>query len=151
MGKKNVLVLKTFSKAYGLAGLRLGYCIGDPSLSRFMEKARQPFNVNMVAQEGALAALDDKEFLKKTREVTLEGKRWVRAQLAKMGVMSVPSETNFLLIDVKKDCGQAFRELLELGVIVRDMKQYKLDTFIRVSIGTSAENRKFITALKKVL
>ena len=151
VGKKNVLVMKTFSKAYGLAGVRLGYCIGDPALTRCMEKARQPFNVNLVAQEGALAALDDAAFLKKTRAVTLEGKRWVCGELKRLGVSFVPSVTNFILVDVKKDCGQLFRDMLRLGVIVRDMKQYRMDTFIRVSIGTPSENRKFIAALTKVL
>ena len=151
VGRKNVLVMKTFSKAYGLAGLWLGFCIGDPRFTRYMEKARQPFNVNLVAQEGALAALDDAAFLKKTRDVTLEGKRWLYAELKKLGVSYVPSVTNFILVDVKRDCGQLFRGMLRLGVIVRDMKQYRMDSFIRVSIGTMPENRKFIAALKKVL
>ncbi|MGE5308571.1 MAG: histidinol-phosphate transaminase [Deltaproteobacteria bacterium] len=151
LGKRNVLVLKTFSKAYGLAGLRIGYCLGDVSLTANMEKARQPFNVNLLAQKAALAALGDKAFLKKTREVTLAGKKYLCREFDALGLRYIPSATNFILVDVKKDCGGVFRDLLRLGVIVRDMKQYKLDSFIRVTIGKPAENRKFIAALKKVL
>jgi histidinol-phosphate aminotransferase len=151
IGRANVLVLKTFSKAYGLAGLRIGYCLGDAKFTRFMEKARQPFNVNLLAQEAALAALTDGAFLKKTRAVTLEGKRYLAAELTKMGLAPVPSVANFILVDVGKDCVRVFRDLLKLGVIVRDMKQYTLDTFIRVSVGKPGENRAFIAALRKVL
>jgi len=147
----NLIVLKTFSKAYGLAGLRVGYAVCDESLTRNMEKARQPFNVNLLAQEAALAALDDKAFLKKTRSVVLDGKKFLYGQLERLDVEYIPSVTNFILINVKKDCVGVFKELLKLGVIVRDMKQYGLKDYIRVSIGTSYENRKFIAGLKKVL
>jgi histidinol-phosphate aminotransferase len=146
-----VLTLKTFSKAYGLAGLRIGYCLGDAKLTQYMEKARQPFNVNLLAQAGALAALDDRAFLEKTRATVLEGKRYLQKELSALGLWSAPSVTNFILINVKKDCVAVFKELLKLGVIVRDMKQYKLDTCIRVTVGTPRENKEFIAALKKVL
>jgi histidinol-phosphate aminotransferase len=146
-----VIVLKTMSKGYGLAGLRIGYCIANAGYTAYMERARQPFNVNLVAQAAALAALDDDAFLAKTRRVTLAGKKYLYRLLTAMGVAYVPSVTNFILIDVKSDCVAVFRSLLKRGVIVRDMKQYKLDTFIRVTIGTMAENRKFIAALEKVL
>lgn len=151
VGKKNVLVLKTFSKAYGLAGLRIGYCLAGVPFAACLEKARQPFNVNLLAQEAALAALGDKAFLLKTRKTVLEGKRWLYGEFRKLGLTYVPSETNFILVDVKRDCAKLFQDMLRLGVIVRDMKAYKLDTFIRVTIGTPRENRKFITALKKTL
>jgi histidinol-phosphate aminotransferase len=149
--KKNVLVLKTFSKAYGLAGLRIGYCLGAEQFTRFLEKARQPFNVNLLAQEAALAALGDNRFLEKTRKIILAGKKYLYRELSAMGIACIPSATNFILIDVKQDCVAVFRGLLKLGVIVRDMKQYRLDSFIRVTIGKPAENRQFIAALKKVL
>ncbi len=149
--KENLIVLQTFSKAYGLSGLRLGTAICDKKLAAFMEKTRQPFNVNLLAQAGALAALDDKQFLKNTRKVTLQGKALLYRAFREMGLSYVPSVANFILVDVGKDCREVFRELLKLGVIVRDMKQYGLDNFVRVTIGTPRENFKFIKALKTVL
>jgi histidinol-phosphate aminotransferase len=149
--KHNVIALKTFSKGYGLAGLRIGYAIVPESLSPFMERGRQPFNVNILAQAGAAAAIGDKKFLRETRRLTLEGKYYLYGELEKLGLNFVPSVTNFILVDVKRDCKLVFRQLLKLGIIVRDMKQYKMDTFIRVSIGTMAENRAFVSALKRVL
>ncbi|MFA6384427.1 MAG: histidinol-phosphate transaminase, partial [Candidatus Omnitrophota bacterium] len=146
-----VIVLKTMSKGYGLAGVRIGYAVADSRYTPYMERTRQPFNVNLIAQAGALAALDDNAFLSRTRKVTLEGKKYFYEKLAAMGVAYVPSVTNFVMIDVRSDCVEIFNKLLRQGVIVRDMKQYKLDTFIRVSIGTPAENSRFISALGKVL
>lgn len=147
----NVVVLKTFSKAYGLAGLRIGYAIANNELCSFMEKARQPFNVNSLAQAGALAALDDKDFLKKTRSVVLAGKHYLYERLTRLGLGFVPSVANFILIDVSSDGLGVFKEMLKYGVIVRDMKQYGLKNFIRVTIGTRKENERFIKVLKKVL
>jgi len=149
INKRNVLVLKTMSKAYGLAGVRLGYCIAQGRFTSYMERARQPFNVNLVAQAGALAALGDDEFLAQTRRVTLEGKEYLYKELASMGIACIRSVTNFILIDTGRDCEVVFHKLLEDGVIVRDMKQYNLNTFLRITIGTPAENKKFIKALKK--
>jgi len=146
-----VIVLKTMSKGYGLAGVRIGYCIAPARFTPFLERARQPFNVNLIAQAAALGALDDAAFLSKTRRITLAGKKYLYRELAAMGVAYIPSVTNFILIDIGRDGVEVFRRLLALGVIVRDMKQYRLDSFLRVSIGTPAENKKFISALKKVL
>lgn len=148
---KNVIILRTYSKAYGLAGLRVGYAIAAPELIGYMEKARQPFNVNLLAQAAALAALDDKKFLKKTRKAVLEGKNYLYDCLSKMGVAYVPSVANFILMDVGRDGVSVFKEMLKYGVIVRDMKQYGLKNFIRVTIGTKKENERFIKVLKKVL
>jgi histidinol-phosphate aminotransferase len=147
----NIIVLKTFSKAYGLAGLRIGFSVADTRFSAYMEKARQPFNVNLIAQEASLAALDDSAFLKRTRKAVLDGKKYIYAQLCKLNIKYIPSVANFVLFDVGKDCQAVFKEMLKLGVIVRDMKQYGLDNFIRVTIGTASENKKFVAALKKVL
>lgn len=149
--KKNVIVLKTFSKAYGLAGLRMGYAIARPELIFPMEKVRQPFNVNILAQAGALAALADKKFLRLTREVTLEGKYYLYKECRKLGLSYVPSVANFVLIDVGGDGVEIYKKMLKLGVIVRDMKQYGLNNFVRVSIGTRQENQKCVKALKQVL
>ncbi len=151
INEKNVLVLKTFSKAYGLAGLRIGYAIAKPEFASYMDIARQPFNVNLLAQVAATAALDDKKFLSKTRKVILEGKSYLYDSLNKLGLAYVPSVTNFILIDMGKDGLGIFKEMLKYGVIVRDMKQYGLHNFIRVTIGTKTENERFIKVLKKVL
>ncbi len=148
---KNVIVLKTFSKAYGLAGLRVGYAVARGEFASYMERARQPFNVNLLAQEAAAAALDDRDFLKKTRKVILEGKDYIYNALTKSGIAYVPSVTNFILVDVGRDGVVVFKELLRYGVIVRDMRQYGFKNFIRVTIGTKKENRRFVRVLKKVL
>lgn len=147
----NVIVLKTFSKAYGLAGLRAGYAVSKSELIASMEKVRQPFNVNTLAQEAALAALDDRQFLAKTRKVVLEGKSYLYNCLTGMGLSYVPSTANFILIEIDKDGQEVFQAMLRYGVIVRDMKQYGLKNFIRVTIGTKKENGEFIKVLKKVL
>lgn len=151
VGNKNLIVLRTFSKAYGLAGLRVGYAVASEDLIAPMEKARQPFNVNLLAQEAALASLDDKSFLVRTRQVILEGKNYLYEALTKMGLIYVPSVANFILINVERDCGEVFKQMLKYGVIIRDMKQYGLNNFIRVTIGTKKENERFIKILKKVL
>jgi len=151
VNNKNVVTLKTFSKAYGLAGLRIGYAIANAELVPYMENARQPFNVNSLAQVAAAAALDDKKFLRKTREKILAGKDYLYDALAKLGIAYVPTVANFILMDVGKDGVGIFREMLKYGVIVRDMQQYGLKNFIRVTIGTKKENERFIEVLKKVL
>jgi histidinol-phosphate aminotransferase len=148
---KNVIVLKTFSKAYGLAGLRIGYAVGDAELISYMEKARQPFNVNSLAQAGAAAALDDRKFLDKTRKTVLAGKDYLYDCLTQLGVVYVPTVANFILIDTGRDGVGVFRIMLRYGVIVRDMAQYGLKNFIRVTIGTKRENERFIKVFRKVL
>jgi len=149
--KKNIIVLKTFSKSYGLAGLRVGYAVANEELAGYMERARQPFNINLLAQIGALAALDDKEFLRKTRRIVLEGKSYLYDNLKKLGLAYVPTVANFILIDVGEDGAELFEKMLKFGVIVRDMKQYGLKNFIRVTIGTKKENERFIRVLRKTL
>jgi len=149
--KKNIIILKTFSKAYGLAGLRLGYAIADAELVSYLERVRQPFNVNILAQAAGLAAIEDKKFLKKTRQLTLEGKDFIYQALSEMGLGYLPSVANFILVDVGKDGLEVFKSMLKFGVIVRDMKQYGLNNFIRVTIGTQKENERFVRVLKKVL
>lgn len=151
IGNKNVIIMKTFSKVYGLAGLRIGYAIANPELIAFMEKARQPFNVNLLAQVAATAVLEDKAYLKKSRDVILQGKKYLYDELQKLGLAFVPSVANFILIDVGRDGVSIFKELLRYGIIVRDMKQYGLKNYIRVTIGTKKENEKFIRYLRKVL
>ncbi len=151
LDNKNIIILKTFSKAYGLAGLRMGYAISHSELAAGMEVARQPFNVNALAQAAGVAALDDKRFLRKTRKVILEGKSYLYDCLNGLGIAYVPSVANFILIDVGKDSVAVFKDMLKYGLIVRDMKQYGLKNFIRVTIGTKKENERFIQVLKKIL
>jgi histidinol-phosphate aminotransferase len=149
--KKNIVILRTFSKAYGLAGLRLGYAIAAPELTAYLERIRQPFNVNLLAQVAGLAALDDKDFLKRTRRLTLEGKDFIYQELSRMGLGYVLSVANFILIDVGRDSREIFKSMLKFGVIVREMGQYGLANFIRVTIGTEKENRRFLRVLRKVI
>ena len=130
---KNVIVLKTFSKAYGLAGLRIGYAVANQDFTSYMERVRQPFNINILAQLAAYAALDDGKFLRKTRKIVLEGKNYLYDALSKLGIAYVPSVANFILFDVGRDGVSVFKDMLKYGVIVRDMKQYGLKNFIRVT------------------
>jgi len=147
----NVIVLKTFSKTYGLAGLRIGYAVSCSRLISYMERARPPFNVNYLAQTGATAALEDKVFIKKTRQIILQGKRYLYCKLERLGLHFVPTVANFILIDIGTNGLEVSKQMLKFGVIVRDMEQYGLDNFIRVTIGTPSENERFIKVLKKIL
>jgi histidinol-phosphate aminotransferase len=148
--RPNVLLMRTFSKIFGLAGLRLGYGIGAPELISALEKIRQPFNINSIAQAGALAALDDAEHMRRTRDNNAVGlKRYVEA-FTELGLEFVPSAGNFILVRVKE--GQrVFDEMQKLGVIVRPMGGYQLPEWIRISVGTPEENERGIKALKTVL
>ncbi|MFH1678256.1 MAG: histidinol-phosphate transaminase [Candidatus Omnitrophota bacterium] len=148
--RNNVIILKTFSKAYGLAGLRIGYALGNPGLISYMERVRHPFNVNSLAQVGATAALEDREYIKKTRRVILQGRSYISSQLNKLGLTFVPSVANFILIDAGRNGLWLYKQMLKYGVIIRDMQQYGLDNFIRVTIGTPPENKRFIQVLKKI-
>ena len=149
--RKNVIVLRTFSKIYGLAGLRIGYAIANQECIAYLERARQPFNVNMLAQEAARAALSDRDFVNQTKKLVREGKRYLEQALKRLGLEFVPSAANFILIDLKEDGLKVSRELLKRGVIVRDMCQYGLRDFIRVTVGLRKENEKFIKELKRII
>jgi histidinol-phosphate aminotransferase len=146
----NLLLMRTFSKIYGLAGLRLGYGIGHPDLIAALEKVRQPFNINALVQAGALAALDDHEHINRTRRNNADGLRFFEAAFKQRGLRIVPSSANFLLVHVG-DGQRAFAELQRLGVIVRPMAGYQLPEWIRISIGTPEENQRCLAALDKVL
>jgi histidinol-phosphate aminotransferase len=146
----NVVVLRTFSKLYGLAGLRLGYAVANEQVIEYFDRIRQPFNVNAMAQIAACAALDDAQHVRKTLSMVKKGKAFLCVSLDKLGIKYVPTETNFILIEVP-DSDTVFRQLLGKGLIVRSMKSYGLDKYIRVTIGTAAENEKFLTLLTSVL
>ena len=146
----NVIIARSFSKVYGLAGLRVGYGIASAELIGYLERVREPFNINSLAQVAATAALKDKSFLERTLKTTEEGKKYLYRELNKLGLLYLTSATNFVLVDVG-DGERIFGLLLKEGVIVRDMKAWKLPGFIRVNVGTDSENRRFIKALKKVI
>jgi len=151
IGRKNIIILRTFSKAHGLSGLRIGYGIGETEIIQYMERVRQPFNVNSVAQVAAVASLKDKEHIANSKLVVSKGKRFLYNSLDSMGLNYIKSDTNFILIDIGRSGREVFEKMLKEGVIVRDMDAYKLSSYIRVTIGTMAENHRFIKALKKVL
>ncbi|MBI2880492.1 MAG: histidinol-phosphate transaminase [Candidatus Tectomicrobia bacterium] len=146
----NLFVLRTFSKAYGLAGIRVGFGAGHPDCVRAVEKLREPFNVNHLALAAALAALGDDEHVEKSRRLNAEGLEFLCARLKKMGIPYVPSQANFLLVEVG-DGVQVFERLLREGVIVRPVKGYGLPAHVRVTVGLPEENRRFIEALARVL
>jgi histidinol-phosphate aminotransferase len=148
--KPNLILMRTFSKIYGLAGTRIGYGIGHPDLIAALEKIRQPFNINSVAQAGALAALDDTKHVEKTRKTNFRGLKLYARTFRKLGLESVPSQANFILVRVG-DGQRAFVELQKLGVIVRPMGGYQLPEWIRISIGTTKENKRCLAALQQVL
>jgi len=148
--KRPLVLMRTFSKIYGLAGLRIGYGIAPTQMVDYMNRVRQPFNVNSLAQAAALAALDDDEHVERSRTLVREGKAFLYKEMEKMGLEHVPSETNFFLIKVG-DGDRVFKELLKKGVIVRNMGGYGLPEYIRVTLGTEEENAFFLEALKEVL
>ena len=147
---RSLLTLRTFSKLYGLAGLRIGYGIGPDEIVDLMHRIRQPFNVNAAAQWAALAALEDVDHVGRSLKVNAEGREYLRREVAKMGLEQAPSHANFVLIRVKNG-EEVFQQLLRRGVIVRAMGAYDLPDYVRVTIGTMEENRRFIEALKKVM
>jgi histidinol-phosphate aminotransferase len=147
---RNVAVLRTFSKIQGLASLRIGYGIARPELIQVLQKARQPFNVNGLAQAAALAGLDDHEHRRETKRLTDEGRAYLQEQFGAMNLPFVPSAANFVLVKVGDGVG-TFRKLLQRRIIVRALKGYNLPEWIRISVGTMEQNRKCIAALREVL
>jgi histidinol-phosphate aminotransferase len=148
--KPNLLLMRTFSKIFGLAGLRLGYGVAQPELISALEKVRQPFNINSIAQAGALAALEDGEHMSKTRHNNAQGLQFFEQGFRQMGLQFVPSAANFVLVKVG-DGQRVFNELQKHGVIVRPMGGYQLPEWIRISVGTAQENSRCLASLKKVL
>jgi histidinol-phosphate aminotransferase len=148
--RPNLLLMRTFSKIYGLAGMRLGYGIGHPDLIATLEKVRQPFNINALVQAGALAALDDDEHLRRTRANNAAGMHFFQAACHQLKLKTIPSAANFLLIHVG-DGPRVVQDMQKQGVIVRPMGAYGLGEWIRISIGTPAENARCLEALKQVL
>ncbi|MCG8602562.1 MAG: histidinol-phosphate transaminase [Verrucomicrobiales bacterium] len=147
---RNVVIMRTFSKIQGLAGLRIGYGLTTPEIAEVLQKCRQPFNTNAIAQAGAIAGLADDEHQQKTRELNDEGLAFYHAAFEEMGLEFVPSVANFVLVKVG-DGDAVFDAMLKRGVIIRAMRGYKLPEWVRISIGTMEQNRRCIATLKEVL
>ncbi len=147
---RNVVVLRTFSKIHGLAGVRIGYAVAPPEIIEVLHKTRQPFNVNSIALAGALAALDDEEHLRETKRIVDQGRAYLQQQFAEMRLPFVPAVANFVMVNVGDGWG-VFEKLLKRKIIVRPLKGYGLPDWVRISVGTMEENRKLIAALKEIL
>jgi histidinol-phosphate aminotransferase len=146
----NLLVSRSFSKAYGLAGLRVGYGVAQPALTDLLNRVRQPFNCNSLAQAAAVAALADQAFVERSVEVNRKGMAQVTAAFDALGLRYLPSYGNFVLVQVG-DGAAVYQGLLKRGVIVRPVANYGLPQWLRVTIGLSGENEKFVAALREVL
>ena len=146
---RNVVVLRTFSKIHGLAGLRIGYAVARPDVIEVLHKARQPFNVNSIAQAGALAALDDDAHVRETKRVVDEGRAYLQEQFCELQIPFVPAVANFVMVNVGDGCA-IFEKLLQRKIIVRPLKGYGLPEWVRITVGTMEENKRLIGALREV-
>jgi histidinol-phosphate aminotransferase len=149
-GHKNLFITKTLSKIYGLAGLRVGYGIGDEGIVEHINRIKLPFNIGIISQNAAIGALEDSEFMKKTVDTTREGKTLIYSGLEELGLEFISSSTNFILIDTKRDADLMTDELMREGVLVRSAKNYGIPKHIRVTVGTAKQNKKFIESLKGI-
>lgn len=143
----NLIVTRTFSKAYALAGVRAGYLVADASVVAVLERLRESFNLNSVALAGAEAALGDRDHLERARASNAGERAWLAAELARRGVDCLPSQTNFVLVDLGRPAASLERQLFERGVIVRPMDGYGLPQTLRISVGSRAENERLLAAL----
>jgi histidinol-phosphate aminotransferase len=150
-GDRPIAVLRTFSKAYGLAGIRIGYGVMPEAMAAVLNRIRQPFNTSLLAQAGAVAALDDDAFLKQTRKLVHEEIDYMQAAVRAMGLTCYPTQANFFLIDVRQDAGRVFEAMLKKGVIIRSMTSYGYPSHIRVNAGRREENQRFLNALAEVM
>jgi histidinol-phosphate aminotransferase len=148
---RQMIILRTFSKAYGLAGLRIGYAVGREDLVQCLYQVRDPFPVHRLAEVAAVAALNDQDYAIRSIQFVYEGKRYLYKELDKMGISYVPSQANFIFIDFERDSQDVSQALLREGVIVRPGKTWNYPTCARVTIGRKGDNQKFIKALKKVI
>ena len=147
----NVIALRTFSKIYGLAGLRIGYGIARPQIISFLNQVREPFNVNLIAQAGALASLEDPDQVQRSRDMNRAGMKFLTAEFKDMGLCDIPSVANFIMVDVNRPSERVAQALESRGVIIRPGANLGLPTFIRVTIGTAEECHRFAETLREVL
>lgn len=148
---RNAIVFRTFSKIYGLAALRVGYAITTPAIAGAVERVTEPFNVNMMAQVAATAAIDDQEHVKKSYDLNSQGKKYLYSEFDSMGLKYVETDANFIFVDTGKDSKELFNHLLKKGVIIRTGDIFGYPSFIRVTVGTMEENKRFIDSLKNIL
>jgi histidinol-phosphate aminotransferase len=147
-----IVVLRTFAKAYGLAGLRVGYGVMPPAIADWFNRAREPFQVSGIAQAAALAALDDQEHLDRSIAVVREGRTFIAAACGKLGIKVIPSSANFVLLQIGGDCRPLAMALLKQGIMVRATDDiFALPGYLRVTVGTPAMNERFVEALAKLL
>jgi histidinol-phosphate aminotransferase len=149
--KRELIALRTFSKVYGLAGLRIGYAIGREDLIHCLYQVRDPFPVHRLAQAAAVAGMADKDHIQKSKKLVYEGRRFLYQELERMGIRFVPSQANFILVDFEKEIEEVSHSLLREGIIIRPGKTWGYPTCGRITIGRMADNRRFIKALKKIL
>jgi histidinol-phosphate aminotransferase len=148
---RKAIVLRTFSKASSLAGLRVGYAVGDADAVALMNRIRQPFNVNSLAQAAALAALDDENHTLECVRMNEAGKAYLYDEFRNLGVKYVPSRANFILVDVGRSAADIYQKLLHEGVIVRPLTPFGMETALRITVGTPDENRRLVKGLRTVL
>ncbi|MCL1986829.1 MAG: histidinol-phosphate transaminase [Firmicutes bacterium] len=147
----NVVVLRTFSKIYGLAGFRVGFAVCNPIIAEQLEKIRQPFNIGNLAQIAALAALADQKFVQNSHQLNRQIMEYTDQELRKMGLFSVPSQANFLMTDVARDSRTVFEKLMRCGYIIRPGAAFGMEKFLRITIGTKQEMQGFLAALQEIL
>jgi len=147
----NLIICRTFSKAYGLAGLRVGFALSNPEIADLLNRLRQPFNVNHLAMSAAIAALGDEDYLQRAKQVNTEGMQQYIDGFTAMGLNYIPSKANFICVDVAKNAADIYEKLLQQGVIVRPVAGYGLPTHLRISIGLEHENQRCLEALENSL
>ena len=150
-GRKNVLIMRTFSKIYGLAGIRLGYGIAQQEVLAPLYKIKEPFSVNLLAQEAGVAALADEGYLQETVSANREGRLFLYGEFKRLGLFYVNSHTNFVLVKIGPHAHQVIQRLLEMGIIVRPCDNYDLPEFARITVGSPSQNARLIKALEEVL
>jgi len=149
--RSRLIVLRTFSKIYGLAGLRVGYGVSDKVLISYMDRVRPPFNVNRMAQSAALAALDDQQHIRKSIEMNRKGRHYLQSEFKRLNINYYPSQTNFILIDFGQSADPFYQALLKRGYITRPVRNYNLPNCLRITIGTDEQNRGLIQALTEIM
>jgi histidinol-phosphate aminotransferase len=147
----NLIVTQTFSKVYALAGLRIGYSMSNPEIADILNRVRQPFNTNMLAQAAAIASLEDDEHVINSVEMNNTGKAFLQKAFSEMGLKALPTMGNFISVNVKQDGMALYQKLLQQGVIVRPVANYAMPEYLRVTIGTQQQNERFIETLKQNL
>jgi histidinol-phosphate aminotransferase len=150
-GRENILVLRTFSKIYGLAGVRLGYAIGAPAVLSMLNKVKEPFSVNLLAQAAGLAALEDSEFLQKTYQITREGCSYLYQEFDRLDLNYIRTQANFILTEIGPRANEIIEKMYCKGVIIRPCSAYDLPNYARISIGTPEQNARLVKTLEEVV